>query len=81
MNGSQKTKNKKHHFKKNMKKRKNNLPQCNYLDENGKRCRRRSGIKEKLFLDVEIYESPGWVEVNLCPQHFTQLGGDFNKKR
>ena len=64
-----------------MKKKKNNLPQCSYLDENGKRCRRRSGIKKKLHLDVEIYEYPRWVEVNLCPQHFIHFGGDFNPKR
>ncbi len=61
---------------------KKTLPQCTYLDENGKRCRKRFAIKHRVHLDNEIYSYPCWVEINLCPEHFLHLGGSFlNKKK
>ena len=57
------------------------LPRCTYLDENGKRCRKRSALKLRLHLDNEIYKYPRWVEVNLCIEHFIHLGGDFKKEK
>ena len=59
------------------KKMKKIFPQCNYLDEDGKRCRARSAITSDLHLENELYEYPRWVRVNLCPEHFLHYGGQF----
>lgn len=58
------------------------FPQCNALDDNGKRCRQRSAIKMDYFGNPEMYPSyndkcVGWVRVNFCPTHFIATGGSF----
>ena len=54
------------------------LPRCAFLDDNMKRCRKRSAIKHQVFLDNEIYGSNA-VEVNLCIDHAVLLRKDFTK--
>lgn len=56
-------------------------PQCCFLDESGKRCRKHSALKLDLHLDGELYKYPRWVMVNLCPEHFLQFGGSFKPKK
>lgn len=56
------------------------LPQCTFLDPNGKRFRCRSALKLKVHLDGEIYGSLAWVEVNLCVGHYMDFGGSFKPK-
>lgn len=47
-------------------------PRCNYLNQDGKRCRRRSGIVLRVHLEPELYKFPTWVEINLCPEHLAK---------
>lgn len=56
------------------------LPQCCFLDGDGKRCRKKSAIKNRLHLD-NMYKYPAWVEVNLCPEHHLHFGGGFAPKK
>ena len=51
---------------------------CAYLDDQGKRCRARKGLKSIQYHgDHELYYSlsdtfprwPHWVEIKLCPKH------------
>ena len=60
-----------------------NLPQCTYVNSNGKRCRKHSAIKHRVFLDSELYNNYAYancVETNLCVEHFLAFGGEFNNK-
>ena len=45
------------------------LLQCAYLDGDGARCKNLSETSANLYLDSEIYDSPRWVDVNLCLEH------------
>jgi len=56
------------------------IPQCTFLDEDGKRCRCRSAIKHRVHLNNEMYDYPAWVEINLCVKHFLHFGGKFINK-
>lgn len=55
------------------------LPQCSYLNNEGKRCRRRSALRLNLHLESELYDYPNWVQVNLCIEHYSYYGGDFRR--
>ena len=57
---------------------KKELPRCNFLNEDGIRCRKKSGIEFNLHCDNEIYRYPSWVCVNLCIEHATHYGYDFS---
>lgn len=59
---------------------KTELPRCNFLTMDAKRCRRHSAIKHRVHLDQELYDLPAYVEVNLCAEHFIHLGGSFKPK-
>lgn len=50
--------------------RNNKMKQCAFLNKDGKRCRVKSAMKDRLVLNSEYYNYPAWVEVNLCPKHF-----------
>ena len=57
-------------------KKKKLFPQCTFLYEDGKRCRKRSAIKLRVHLS-SMYQYPAWVEINLCPVHYTHFDGKF----
>jgi hypothetical protein len=57
------------------------FPQCAFLNEDGKRCRRHSAIQHDLHLESELYNYPAWVRVNLCPEHFIHFRGTFLRER
>ncbi len=56
-------------------------PQCNFLDDKEKRCKKRSALQLSLHLDSELYELPAWLKVNLCPEHYIHFGGTFLKQK
>ena len=55
------------------------MKQCAFINSEGGRCRKKSAIKLRLFLNPELYDYPHWVEVNLCPVHFTHFSGNLRK--
>lgn len=55
------------------------LKQCAFLNEKGKRCRKKSALKLRVFLDPTHYKESPWVEVNFCIDHYLHCGGKFIK--
>lgn len=59
------------------------LPRCNALDDDGKRCRKRSAIEHDYFGSNRYYGygSVEWVRINVCIDHAMKVGHDFTKPR
>lgn len=62
------------------------LPRCAALDDEGKRCRARSGIEHHYFGNPEHYRNGHendvtWVRINLCIKHAVAVGHDFTKAK
>jgi len=56
------------------------LPRCCFLSDAGRRCKKSADFRSNVFLDTEIYKKTQWIEVNLCNEHFLQLGNKDKKK-
>lgn len=59
------------------------FPRCNALDDDGRRCRKHSGIEAEYHGSSELYKGRGttgtevhWVAVNLCIDHAIGIGYD-----
>jgi hypothetical protein len=52
---------------------------CSYINQDGKRCRIKSAIQIRVFLDAELYDYPRWVEITSCAKHSLALGVEFKK--
>ena len=57
------------------------LPRCCFLSDAGRRCKKSANFRSNVFLDYGIYKKTLWVEVNLCSEHFLQLGNNKKKAR
>lgn len=67
-------------------KREREMPRCNALDDNGRRCKKHSFIEHDYHGD-DVYKLRGgsgtevhWVRINLCIDHAIEVGHDFTKK-
>lgn len=66
-----------------MRKTLNDFPRCNALDNDGRRCKKHSGIEFDYHGDGELYrqfsdkKEVHWVRINLCPDHAIGVGYDF----
>jgi len=49
---------------------------CQFLDDNGKRCRKEAVWCFSAHLDSELYDYPKWVAIECCHEHSKHYGFD-----